>query len=89
MHSLLLTIALLLGSAVVIYLAGFVNGVEWVGEKLEVGQKGLPGPARAAVGLLRPAPPGPPTDRGTKSDMWSWGRDSWSKFRKVCVFGRL
>ena len=41
MPSLAVTIALLLGSAVVIYLACeyFVNGVEWVGEKMAVGQK--------------------------------------------------
>ena len=39
MHPLFPTVALLLGSAVVIYLACeyFVNGVEWVGRKLSVG----------------------------------------------------
>ena len=41
MPQLWITIALLLGSAIVIYLSCelFVNGVEWVGAKLAVGQK--------------------------------------------------
>ena len=41
MNPLFLTVALLLGSAVVIYLACeyFVNGVEWVGRKFAVGQQ--------------------------------------------------
>ena len=41
MNSLTLTVALLLGSAVAIYLACefFVNGVEWVGRKFAVGQQ--------------------------------------------------
>lgn len=41
MHPLIPTIVLLLGSAVVIYLACeyFVNGVEWVGRKISVGEQ--------------------------------------------------
>ncbi|MBF5091094.1 hypothetical protein F1640_13925 [Novosphingobium sp. NBM11] len=50
-----LTIALLLGSAIVIYLACeyFVNGVEWVGEKFDVGQKAT-GTILAAFGTALP-----------------------------------
>jgi cation:H+ antiporter len=49
------TIALLLGSAVVIYLACeyFVNGVEWVGRKISVGQKAT-GTILAAFGTALP-----------------------------------
>jgi cation:H+ antiporter len=48
-------IALLLGSAVVIYLACefFVNGVEWVGQKMAVGQKAT-GTILAAFGTALP-----------------------------------
>jgi len=48
-------IALLLGSAVVIYLACefFVNGVEWVGQKMAVGQKAT-GTVLAAFGTALP-----------------------------------
>ncbi|NKI98649.1 sodium:calcium antiporter [Novosphingobium sp. SG707] len=55
MSSLTITIALLLGSAVVIYLACeyFVNGVEWVGEKMDVGQKAT-GTILAAFGTALP-----------------------------------
>lgn len=55
MPSLAITITLLLGSAVVIYLACeyFVNGVEWVGEKLDVGQKAT-GTILAAFGTALP-----------------------------------
>jgi cation:H+ antiporter len=55
MSPLMITIALLLGSAVVIYLACeyFVNGVEWVGEKLDVGQKAT-GTVLAAFGTALP-----------------------------------
>lgn len=55
MPSLPLTIALLLGSAIVIYLACeyFVNGVEWVGEKFDVGQKAT-GTILAAFGTALP-----------------------------------
>ena len=51
----LLTAALLLGSAVVIYLSCefFVNGVEWVGRKLAVGQKAT-GTILAAFGTALP-----------------------------------
>jgi cation:H+ antiporter len=50
-----LTIVFLLGSAVVIYLACeyFVNGVEWVGRKLAVGQKAT-GTILAAFGTALP-----------------------------------
>ncbi|MEO7128753.1 MAG: sodium:calcium antiporter [Rhodoferax sp.] len=50
-----LAIALLLGSAVVIYLACeyFVNGVEWVGRKLAVGQQAT-GSILAAFGTALP-----------------------------------
>jgi cation:H+ antiporter len=49
------TIALLLGSAVVIYLACefFVNGVEWVGHRFDVGQKAT-GTILAAFGTALP-----------------------------------
>ncbi|MDB5736780.1 MAG: hypothetical protein JWO65_448 [Sphingomonas bacterium] len=55
MISLWPTIALLLGSAIVIYLACefFVNGVEWVGRKLAVGQKAT-GTVLAAFGTALP-----------------------------------
>lgn len=55
MSPLFLAIALLLGSAVVIYLACefFVNGVEWVGHKLDVGQKAT-GTILAAFGTALP-----------------------------------
>jgi len=55
MSALWLTIALLLGSAVVIYLACeyFVNGVEWVGHKLDFGQKAT-GTVLAAFGTALP-----------------------------------
>ncbi|MBU6266728.1 MAG: sodium:calcium antiporter [Sphingomonadales bacterium] len=55
MPSLALTVALLLGSAIVIYLACeyFVNGVEWVGEKFDVGQKAT-GTILAAFGTALP-----------------------------------
>lgn len=55
MQSLWATVALLLGSAVVIYLACefFVNGVEWVGHKLAVGQKAT-GTILAAFGTALP-----------------------------------
>ena len=55
MQSLPLTIAYLLGSAVVIYLACefFVNGVEWVGRKLSVGEKAT-GTILAAFGTALP-----------------------------------
>lgn len=55
MPSLAITIALLLGSAVVIYLACeyFVNGVEWVGEKFDIGQKAT-GTILAAFGTALP-----------------------------------
>ncbi|NBF03426.1 sodium:calcium antiporter [Pseudomonas sp. Fl5BN2] len=50
-----ITLALLLGSAVVIYLACeyFVNGVEWVGRKLAVGQQAT-GSILAAFGTALP-----------------------------------
>jgi cation:H+ antiporter len=53
--SLPVILALLLGSAVVIYLACefFVNGVEWVGHRLAVGQKAT-GTILAAVGTALP-----------------------------------
>jgi cation:H+ antiporter len=53
--SLGLSIALLLGSAVVIYLACefFVNGVEWVGHRMAVGQKAT-GTILAAFGTALP-----------------------------------
>jgi cation:H+ antiporter len=55
MHPLLPTIALLLASAVVIYLACeyFVNGVEWVGRKLAVGGQAT-GTILAAFGTALP-----------------------------------
>jgi cation:H+ antiporter len=55
MPHLWLTVALLLGSAIVIYLSCelFVNGVEWVGEKLSVGQKAT-GSILAAFGTALP-----------------------------------
>ena len=55
MPHLWLTIALLLGSAIVIYLSCelFVNGVEWVGAKLSVGQKAT-GSILAAFGTALP-----------------------------------
>lgn len=55
MPALWLTIALLLGSAVVIYLSCefFVNGVEWVGHRLAVGQKAT-GTILAAFGTALP-----------------------------------
>jgi cation:H+ antiporter len=55
MISLWPTIALLLGSAIVIYLACefFVNGVEWVGRMLAVGQKAT-GTVLAAFGTALP-----------------------------------
>jgi cation:H+ antiporter len=55
MPHLWLTIALLLGSAIVIYLSCelFVNGVEWVGAKLAVGQKAT-GSILAAFGTALP-----------------------------------
>ncbi len=55
MHSLPVILGLLLGSAVLIYLACefFVNGVEWVGRKLSVGQKAT-GTILAAFGTALP-----------------------------------
>jgi cation:H+ antiporter len=55
MNSLLVIVALLLGSAVVIYLACeyFVNGVEWVGRKFAVGQQAT-GTILAAFGTALP-----------------------------------
>ncbi|RZF64410.1 sodium:calcium antiporter [Sphingomonas populi] len=55
MASLWMTVALLLGSAVVIYLSCeyFVNGVEWVGRKLAVGEKAT-GTVLAAFGTALP-----------------------------------
>lgn len=55
MNSLSMTIALLLGSAAVIYLACeyFVNGVEWVGRKFAVGQQAT-GSILAAFGTALP-----------------------------------
>src|SRR5512140_1941702 len=55
MPPLAVTIALLLGSAVVIYLACefFVNGVEWVGRKFAVGQQAT-GSILAAFGTALP-----------------------------------
>lgn len=55
MNAHLVTVALLLGSAVVIYLSCefFVNGVEWVGRKLAVGQKAT-GTILAAFGTALP-----------------------------------
>src|SRR3954471_11598402 len=55
MNPLFLTVGLLLGSAVAIYLACelFVNGVEWVGRKLAVGQKAT-GSILAAFGTALP-----------------------------------
>jgi cation:H+ antiporter len=54
-HSLPVILGLLLGSAVLIYLACefFVNGVEWVGRKLAVGQKAT-GTILAAFGTALP-----------------------------------
>ena len=55
MPNLLISLIFLLGSAVVIYLACeyFVNGVEWVGAKLDVGQKAT-GTVLAAFGTALP-----------------------------------
>jgi len=55
MNPLIPTVALLLGSAVVIYLACeyFVNGVEWVGRKFAVGQQAT-GSILAAFGTALP-----------------------------------
>ena len=55
MNTLLVTVALLLGSAIVIYLACeyFVNGVEWVGRKFAVGQQAT-GSILAAFGTALP-----------------------------------
>jgi cation:H+ antiporter len=55
MNPLTVTIALLLGSAVVIYVACefFVNGVEWVGRKFAVGQQAT-GSILAAFGTALP-----------------------------------
>jgi cation:H+ antiporter len=55
MPPLILPIALLLGSAVVIYLACefFVNGVEWAGQKMALGQKAT-GTILAAFGTALP-----------------------------------
>ena len=55
MHSLWLSIVLLLGSAIVIYFSCefFVNGVEWVGRQLAVGQKAT-GTILAAFGTALP-----------------------------------
>ena len=55
MHSLWYHFALLIGAAVVIYLSceTFVNGVEWVGRKLVVGQKAT-GSVLAAFGTALP-----------------------------------
>ena len=55
MHSLWFHFALLIGSAVTIYLACelFVNGVEWTGRKLAVGQKAT-GSILAAFGTALP-----------------------------------
>jgi cation:H+ antiporter len=55
MHSLPVTVGLLLGSAAVIYLACeyFVNGVEWVGRKFAVGQQAT-GSILAAFGTALP-----------------------------------
>jgi cation:H+ antiporter len=55
MNPLILTVALLLGSAAVIYLACeyFVNGVEWVGRKFAVGQQAT-GSILAAFGTALP-----------------------------------
>jgi len=55
MPALWLPVGLLLGSAVVIYLACefFVNGVEWVGQKMDVGQKAT-GTIFAAFGTALP-----------------------------------
>lgn len=55
MNALIITLPLLLGSAVVIYLACeyFVNGVEWVGRKFAVGQQAT-GTVLAAFGTALP-----------------------------------
>jgi cation:H+ antiporter len=55
LHSLPVILGLLLGSAVLIYLACefFVNGVEWVGHKMAVGQKAT-GTILAAFGTALP-----------------------------------
>jgi cation:H+ antiporter len=55
MHSIWLTVGLLLGSAITIYLACefFVNGVEWVGHRLALGQKAT-GTILAAFGTALP-----------------------------------
>jgi cation:H+ antiporter len=55
MHSLWFHLALLIGSAIAIYLSCelFVNGVEWVGRKLAVGQKAT-GSILAAFGTALP-----------------------------------
>src|SRR6201986_4899133 len=55
MSPLILTVALLLGSAAVIYLACefFVNGVEWVGRRFAVGEQAT-GSILAAFGTALP-----------------------------------
>ena len=55
MNPMILSLVLLLGSAVVIYLACeyFVNGVEWVGRKLSVGEQAT-GSVLAAFGTALP-----------------------------------
>jgi cation:H+ antiporter len=55
LHALPIILGLLLGSAALIYLACefFVNGVEWVGRKLAVGQKAT-GTILAAFGTAQP-----------------------------------
>ncbi len=55
MPPLVITVALLLGSAVAIYIACefFVNGVEWMGHKFDVGQKAT-GTVLAAFGTALP-----------------------------------
>src|ERR1700753_2809987 len=55
MNPLILPVALLLGSAVVIYLACefFVNGVEWVGRRFAVGEQAT-GSVLAAFGTALP-----------------------------------
>src|SRR5437773_9210385 len=55
MNPLIVTVGLLLGSAVAIYLAceAFVNGVEWVGRKIAVGQQAT-GTVLAAFGTALP-----------------------------------
>ena len=55
MNPMILSLVLLLGSAVVIYLACeyFVNGVEWVGRRLSVGEQAT-GSILAAFGTALP-----------------------------------